>query len=392
MCNSNKTVKLYDIDAYATEFEATVLSCEEIQKDGETLYKIILDKTLFFPEEGGQTPDKGTIDGINVLDVRIQKDIISHFLPEPIREGVQISGKIDWNHRFSNMQQHSGEHIFSGIVSKEYHLNNVGFHLSDNIVSMDYDGVLTAEQIEEIEWKANQAIIENIEIDTQYPDETTLSKLEYRSKIEIDGPVRIVTIPGYDVCACCAPHVKRTGEIGILKVMSVQNYKGGVRLTILCGFRALQEYREKNKVISSLMNLFSTSQDTLLERAQQLKNTNQELKLQLGVLKQDAMLGKIEMIPKEQKNVILFEENLETVIARNVVNALVEQHDGICAVFAGNDVDGYQFILGSSSLDCKEIAGSLRNEFGAKCGGSQAMIQGSVTARNMQIMHFFNAD
>lgn len=392
MCNSNKTVKLYDIDAYATEFEATVLSCEEIQKDGETSYKIILDKTLFFPEEGGQTPDKGMIDGINVLDVRIQKDIISHFLPEPVREGTQISGKIDWNHRFSNMQQHSGEHIFSGIVSREYHLNNVGFHLSDNIVSMDYDGVLTAEQIEDIEWKANQAIIENIEIDTRYPDKTTLSKLEYRSKIEIDGPVRIVTIPGYDVCACCAPHVKRTGEIGMLKVMSVQNYKGGVRLTILCGFRALQEYREKNKIISSLTNLFSTSQDTLLERAQQLKNTNQEIKLQLGVLKQDEILGKIEMISEEQKNVILFEENLETAIMRNVVNVLVKQHNGICAVFVGNDADGYQFILGSSALDCKEIADRMRSDFGAKCGGSRSMIQGSVMARNIQIMRLFNAD
>ena len=201
-----------------------------------------------------------------------------------------------------------------------------------------------------------------------------------------------MTIPGYDVCACCAPHVKRTGEIGMLKVMSVQNYKGGVRLTILCGFRALQEYREKNKIISSLTNLFSTSQDTLLERAQQLKNTNQEIKLQLGVLKQDEILGKIEMISEEQKNVILFEENLETAIMRNVVNVLVKQHNGICAVFVGNDADGYQFILGSSALDCKEIADRMRSDFGAKCGGSRSMIQGSVMARNIQIMRLFNAD
>lgn len=438
--NTQKTIKLYDTTPYETTFTATVLSCEQclndnitsqsqkresaqnveqsIDKTIYTIYKVILDQTLFFPEEGGQSPDKGTINGMEVVDVQINNDIVEHFvvLPAqtietsagielqqmdiidqsasasataPIFPNATIIGTIDWEHRFSNMQQHSAEHIFSGTVHRDYHLNNVGFHLSDNIVTMDFDGILTTEQIEDIEWKVNQAIAENVEIDARYPDKEELKKLTYRSKIEIDGPVRIVTIPGYDVCACCAPHVKRTGEIGILKVMTVQNYKGGVRISILCGFRALKAFREKNKVVSQLTNYLSTNQENVFDRVSQLKDINQNLKLQIGILKQEAMLGKIETIPVEKENVILIEEDLDAAIVRNVVNALVEKHSGICGVFVGSDEEGYRFILGSKTKDCRETATQLREAFGAKGGGSQVMIQGSLAASKEKILSFF---
>lgn len=387
------TKKLYDIDAYAREFDATVLSCEAaiVKEDctEKTVYKVVLDETLFFPEEGGQSPDKGVLGGGNVLDVQIKKDVITHTLDAALEVGSIVHGEIDWTHRFSNMQQHSAEHIFSGTVYREYGYSNVGFHLSDNIVTMDFDGVLTAEQIDDIEWKVNQAIAANVEIDARYPSEEELKNLTYRSKIEIEGPVRIVTIPGYDVCACCAPHVRRTGEIGMLKVMTVQNYKGGVRISILCGFRALEAYREKNKIISQLTNFLSTNQETIFERVSQLKEQNQELKLQIGILKQEAMLGKIEKIPSEQENVILVEEEVDTAIVRNVVNALVEKHTGICGMFVGNDVEGYRFIIGSKNTDCREIAARLREAFQAKGGGSAAMIQGSLAVSKEAIITFF---
>lgn len=431
--NTPKTIKLYDTTPYETTFTAKVLSCEEWKQhsvedaqatDEQTLssatqsqyitYKLILDQTLFFPEEGGQTPDKGTINGYEVIDVQINNDIVEHYLAVPVQaaksqtdsatvaqlnnaEAAQtpfasntpVTGSIDWAHRFSNMQQHSAEHIFSGTVYREYGYSNVGFHLSDNIVTMDFDGVLTAEQIDDIEWKVNQAIAANVEIDARYPSEEELKNLTYRSKIEIEGPVRIVTIPGYDVCACCAPHVRRTGEIGMLKVMTVQNYKGGVRISILCGFRALEAYREKNKIISQLTNFLSTNQETIFERVSQLKEQNQELKLQIGILKQEAMLGKIEKIPSEQENVILVEEEVDTAIVRNVVNALVEKHTGICGMFVGNDVEGYRFIIGSKNTDCREIAARLREAFQAKGGGSAAMIQGSLAVSKEAIITFF---
>lgn len=415
MNNTRGTIKLYDNDAYATEFEAKVLSCKEIEKDGQVCYEVILDQTLFFPEEGGQTPDKGIINGAEVIDVQIKDDVVYHYVSAQLQltsvvnatgnskdtpqtnstldtpQLPTITAHINRSHRFSNMQQHSAEHIFSGIVHKEYGYNNVGFHLSDNIVTMDFDGVLTMEQIEDIEWKVNEAIAKNVAIDARYPESEELKALEYRSKIEIDGPVRIVTIEGYDACACCAPHVKRTGEIGMFKVMSAQSHRGGVRISFLCGFRALNAFREKAKILSEITNFLSTGQDTAFERISQLKEFNVQLKMQLSGLKQDVMLGKIKEIPVEQKDVILIEDELDTVIVRNVVNAMVERHEGNCAVFTGNDTEGYRFILGSRTNDCREVAASLRECFGAKCGGSKEMIQGSLSTEKEKILQFFEA-
>ena len=217
------TKKLYDLDAYGTEFEAKVLTCEEVKKKDTTGYAVTLDQTLFFPEEGGQSPDQGTINGISVLDVQIKKDVIIHTLAAPVEVGSTVKGKIDWKHRFYNMQQHSGEHIFSGLVHSRFGYENVGFHLSDQTVTMDFNGVLSEADVAEVEYAVNEAIIKNIPIEVTFPTKEELETLDYRSKIEIEGQVRIVKIPGYDVCACCAPHVKRTGEIGMLKVLNVQS-------------------------------------------------------------------------------------------------------------------------------------------------------------------------
>ena len=380
-----KTVRLYDQDAYATEFEAEVLACEEVEKKEKKVYQIWLDQTLFFPEEGGQSPDMGTIDGIKVLDVQIKDEVITHTLAAPLAVGTMVKGVVDWKHRFYNMQQHSGEHIFSGIVHNRFGYDNVGFHLSDSIVTMDFNGVITAEDIEEIETEVNQAIIENIPVEVSYPTKEELKVLEYRSKIEIEGQVRIVTIPGYDVCACCAPHVRRTGEIGMLKVMNVQSYKGGVRISILCGFRALEAFRQKADIITELMAQFSTNQEALVENVTKLKNTNQTMKNQLASAKQELMEYKVAAIPEDSENAILFESDLDTPVVRNVVNGLVEQFTGICAVFVGNDESGYQFIVGSKNKDCRAIAAALREKLSARGGGSDKMIQGSVAASQLQI-------
>ena len=367
------TIKLYDRDAYATTFEAKVLSC------------VILDQTLFFPEKGGQTPDKGVLGGKEVLDVQIKNDVITHFLAEPLEEGVRVHGELDWQHRFYNMQQHSGEHLFSGLAYQRFGYRNVGFHLSNQIVTMDFDGVFTEDQLQEMEWAVNEAIVANIEIKTGYPSKEELAQLEYRSKIEIDGPVRIVEIAGYDVCACCAPHVHRTGEIGMFKIQSVQNYKGGVRISFLCGFRALEEYRNKSQIISELTGILTTNQDLLAENVSKLKAQTQSLKSQLANAKQSIMENKIETISAEQKDVLLFETDLDTPVMRNVVNKLVEKHDGICGVFVGNDAEGYSYIIGSKTIDCREIAAKLKNELGARGGGSAQMVQGSLQAREAEI-------
>ncbi len=385
-----KTKKLYDIDAYAIEFEATVVSCEEIkwaENNGEkrVAYKVILDQTLFFPEEGGQTPDKGKLGNADVLDVQINADVILHIISAPLQEGETVAGQIDWQHRFFNMQQHSAEHIFSGLAYKKYGYKNVGFHLSNQIVTMDFDGVFTEAQLEEMEWAINEAIVANVEIKTGYPAKEELAQLEYRSKIEIDGDVRIVEVVGYDVCACCAPHVHRTGEIGMFKIQTAQNYKGGMRISFLCGFRALEEYRKKSKIISELSGILTTNQENLPEHVSKLKTQVQSLKTQLGNAKQTLMESKIAEIPEEQKDVILFERDLETPVIRCIVNQLVEKHEGVCGIFVGDDENGYNFIIGSKTKDCREVAKDLKEKFNARGGGSAQMVQGSIVATREQI-------
>jgi len=378
------TEKLYDLNAYQTEFEGMVISCE---KNDDNTYNVVLDKTLFFPEEGGQSPDRGKMNDIEVVDVQISKSgIITHKLSGALEEGTTVKGIIDWEHRFSNMQQHSGEHIFSGLVNSTYGYNNVGFHLSDQIVTMDFSGPLTMEQALEIEERANKVITSNVNIKTGYPSKEEIANLEYRSKIEIDGPIRIVEVEGVDICACCAPHVRRTGEIGILKIMNMQNYKGGVRISILCGKRALMAFREKNFVVQDLMTELCTAENELITQVKKIKSQSQTYKQELAGLKKAVVLKEIEAIPDSEKSVVLFLEGLDTNTMRPLVNTLTSKHEGVCGIFNGNDADGYNFILSSSSLDMRNTAALLRENLQAKCGGSKEMIQGSVNAAEMDIM------
>ena len=386
MNNYTETIRLYDQDSYATSFHAKVLSCIENKVDDSTSYAVILDQTLFFPEEGGQSPDKAILGNTDVLDVQIKDGIITHTLSAPLTVGQEIEGTIDWNHRFSNMQQHSGEHIFSGLVHNKFGFDNVGFHLSDQIVTMDFNGAISNEDIMNIEYEVNVAISKNVDITVSYPSSEELSNMEYRSKIEIDGPVRIVTITGYDACACCAPHVGKTGEIGGLKVMSVQNYKGGVRISILCGFRMLQAFREKADIINSLTNYLTTSQENLLDIVTKLKSTNQSLSSELASAKQTLFEQKLSNIPDQQIDVILFENCIDSKIARNVVNNLMKKHSGLCGIFIGDDISGYNYIIGSNTIDCKELSNSLRKKLDVKGGGNNKMIQGSVSSSKNTIL------
>ncbi|WP_167958090.1 alanyl-tRNA editing protein [Anaerosporobacter faecicola] len=375
-----ETVRLFDEDAYVTEFDGMVIACEPIEKEGKQVYQVVLDQTMFFPEEGGQTPDQGTIQNIPVLDVQIKKGIIYHTLGEPLECNTKVHGVINWNYRFSNMQQHSGEHIFSGIVHEKYGFDNVGFHLSDQVVTMDFNGVLSPEDADSVEQAVNEVIALNLPVEVTYPTKKELEFMEYRSKIEIEGQVRIVTIPGVDVCACCAPHVKHTGEIGMLKILSMQSYKGGVRISILCGFRALQDYRQKTNLITELSTILSANQDNIVESVVRFKNLSQSLRSELIQLKKEFLEAKITNIPVEQENVILFEKDIEAPVMRSVINELVKKHTGICGIFTAKDCEGYQFIIGSAHQDTRVVMTRLKEKFSARGGGSEVMVQGSVMA------------
>ena len=237
------TEKLFYQDSHRSTFTAIV---QEVRPSGNG-YEIILDRTAFFPEGGGQSSDTGSLGGVSVSDVQEIDGKIIHYTDGPLVEGTEVEGCIDWTERFSKMQQHTGEHIVSGLIHKIYGYHNVGFHLGTDSVTLDFNGVVPKEKLHEIEQLANEAVAKNLPVQVLYPTDEELSKISYRSKIEIEGQVRIVVIDGYDVCACCAPHVKQTGEIGLIKLVGMQNYKGGVRISMLCGFRALEDYYQKEK-------------------------------------------------------------------------------------------------------------------------------------------------
>ena len=210
-----ETEKLFYKDSFTKEFQAKVTACEP----WKTGYRIVLSQTGFFPEGGGQTADTGRLNAVPVLDVQEEQGILYHFTQQPLEVGTEVKGTLNWEERFWKMQHHSGEHIVSGLIHKHFGYHNVGFHLGSQVVTLDFDGIITKEELRMIEKEANQAVAQNIEIQVSYPSKEELSRLEYRSKIEIEGQVRIVTIPGYDVCACCAPHMRYTGQIGMIKLV-----------------------------------------------------------------------------------------------------------------------------------------------------------------------------
>lgn len=381
--------KIFYEDIYKTEFEAKVVSCDFDTK--LHLYKILLDATAFFPEEGGQSADKGTLQQQEVLDVQIQDASIYHYVKEPIPINTTVIGKVNWEQRFDFMQQHSGEHILSGLVHSQYGYQNVGFHLSTHEVTMDFDGSLDWNQIRALELAANRIIHENLPIEISYPTEEELQNLVYRSKIDIDGQVRLVTIPGVDVCACCAPHVPSTGMIGSIKVTGLQSYKGGVRLNILCGIRALSDYSTKQDIVTTLAQDMSTRQEKIVDGYQRLKDECLTLKAKVNALQQRYLAMSLATLPAptDSNHAILFTDITDNLAIRNTVNQLMERYNGYSILFSGTD-DSYRFVAGSKVCDCNELAARLRQDFGAKCGGNQCMIQGSVTATKETLTSIFS--
>lgn len=377
--------KLFYENINITDFTATVVSCEpaEIGKQ----YRTLLDATAFFPEEGGQSADKGTLNNQPVLDVQIEDDLIYHYTTEPFPVGSTVTGHVDWEQRFDFMQQHSGEHIVSGLVHGRFGYNNVGFHLSNNEVTLDFDGELTPSQVREIELRANEIIYQNLPVEITYPSKEELVDLSYRSKIEIEGQVRIVTIPGVDVCACCAPHVDRTGAIGMIKIVGCQSHRGGVRLNILCGKRALADYTKKQDSVTAVSVALSAKQELISDAVLKLKEDILRQQERINDLQAKYLQLSISTLPApcETENVVLFVDKMDTIAIRNTVNELVERYNGYCAVFSGDEENGYSFIVGSKQNDCKELAQTFRTELGAKCGGNTPMIQGSVTASKERI-------
>ncbi len=370
------TEKLFYEDSHMKNFSAVVLSCEPV---GDA-YEAVLTRTAFFPEGGGQYADTGVIDGVAVLDAHERNGLIYHKVTAPLTIGKTVEGEIDWEERFSKMQQHSGEHIVSGIMFSKYGFHNVGFHMGKDAVTMDFDGVITKSQLKEVEQLANEAVVQNLEIRAFFPSKEELAKMEYRSKIEIEGPVRIVTIPGHDWCACCAPHVKTTGEIGMIKFVGMQHYKGGIRVSMLCGFRALADYEEKSEYCRELSVKLSAPETEIVGEVTRLQEVISEQKGCIADLQQQLLTYRVKEIAGGQDMVILFESELGGNAPRELVNLLLEKETGIAAVFAGDEANGYRYVIGSRTQDVRVFAKTINERFQGRGGGKPEMVQGSIGA------------
>ena len=381
-----KTEKLYDADAYATVFDAEILKAEPA-KEGVCL---VLDKTLFFPEEGGQNCDRGTliVEGkeFEVTYVSLEKkdgaEIICHYVKaeEEFLPGTKVQGKLGWMDRYDKMQNHTGEHILSGIIHSEFGFDNVGFHLNDEIFTMDFNGVITKEQLEFLEQKANQVVMENVPVVGEYVADEALKDLDYRSKIEIEGAVRIVTIEGYDKCACCAPHVKFSGEVGVIKIIKAENWKGGMRLTVLCGNRAYKDYAKKHDILQNLSRSFSTSEDKVSDVVEGLKTSLAELEFKLANLECQMATEKLLQNPVQ-----FFESLSPKALTKAMDDAMKQEPSKLFMAFVGNDETGYRYMAGSLEQNVEEIGKMLREKLGAKGGGRGTMVQGMVNAKKAAI-------
>ena len=380
------TRKLYDEDSHLACFDAQVVSCEA----HEDIWHIVLDQTAFFPEGGGQAADTGMLDDVRVLDAQERGGVIVHITEGALPVGATVHGALDFDQRFRRMQEHSGEHIISGLVHTLYGYRNVGFHLGEETVTMDYDGELSREQLTELERFANEAVWKNVPITAEYPPEDVLRTLEYRSKLELTENVRIVTIAGYDVCACCAPHVSRTGEIGAIKIIDSMRHRGGVRLTILCGTDALRQYQMLFDESAQLSQLLNVPKDQLVPAVERLFQERDALESALAAREEKLNAMRIQALPASGRNIVVIDAFDDPEAMRALVNIGMERAEGVCAAFSGTDAEGYRYIIGSKTVDLRAHTKQINAALQGRGGGRPTMIQGSCATERAAIETFFD--
>lgn len=378
--------KLYYSIPYVREFEAEVVSCTR-EQDG---FEVILNRTGFYPEGGGQPSDTGTLGEANVFDVHEKNGTVVHYTDRMLEKGSIVKGTIKWAARYMNMQQHSGEHIVSGLIHAQYGYDNVGFHMGKEEMTIDLNGALTWEQLMEIERKANRIIYENLFIHAYYPSEEERNEIDYRSKKELTGEVRIVEIPDADVCACCGTHVQRTGEIGLIKFLTMINYKGGVRISMLCGEKALQDYEKKTEQTLRLSSLLSAKPEKIEEAVTRLKQENGDKDVKIGRLIRQLMEMKAERYEKGKKMLLVFEEDFQPVQVRQFCDLLIKEEKAqIVAVCSGTEDAGYSYCIGSRTFDARNLGKNMNEVLNGRGGGKKQMVQGTFRAGRCQIEEAF---
>ena len=372
--------ELFYREPYLKEFDSVVLTCEE-SKQG---YVITLEDTLFYPEGGGQPCDFGTLNAIDVIDVQRKNDIVYHTVKEEIPVGTKVRGIIDWKRRFDHMQNHTGEHIVSGIIHKHYGYENVGFHMGD-VIQIDMSGPLTWEQLMLIEQEANEVIYSNVPVEITYPTKEELEKIPYRSKKELIGKVRIVTIGDADICACCGTHVAYTGEIGLVKILSVIKHKDGVRIEMLSGNRALEFLRKEHEEAQHISQALSAKVLEIDQAVDKLLESNDQLYLQKKNMADILLEQKINIYEEGASFVLDFEEGMERTSLVNFADKMLKEKNIGTVAICNQERQGYSYIILSQSLNLRDYVKELNTSLNGKGGGKPEIIQGSFQANKEEI-------
>lgn len=378
--------KIYYTSPYEREFEAKILDCRQ---EGEK-YAVLLDRTAFYPEGGGQPSDTGYLGETRVTYVKEAGEMVVHYTDRPLVPGMTVKGVIDWDKRFSNMQQHSGEHIVSGLIARRYGYDNVGFHMGKEGMTIDINGVLTWEQLMEIEREANRIVWRNVPVSVLLPTEEERKNMAYRSKKALEGQIRIIVIPDADSCACCGTHVAFTGEIGVIKFLSVMHYKGGVRISLLCGRDALYDYERKTDQLLDISSQLSASTFATADAVRRLKGENGEKDARIGELWRRIFELRAEQLPAGNGKIAVFEPDLAPVQVRQLCECLLERGRGkIILVCSGDDSGGYSYCMGSRSTDVRDAGKVLNTALQGRGGGSSQMVQGTFRAAQRDIEETF---
>lgn len=380
-----KTERLYYSDSYIKEFNALVISCEKIEKG----FKIVLDKTAFFPEGGGQKADTGFIGDAKVTDVQEAEDVIYHFVDKELNASTEYSCKLDWEQRFLRMQSHSGEHIVSGVVHALYGYDNVGFHMEEDYVTVDFSGELTREQLDEVEEKTNRYIYDNIEIECFFPNEYEIENLDYRSKLDLKEGVRLVRIGEADLCACCAPHVKRTGEIGVVKILDFMRHRGGVRIVMKSGLKALFDYREKYTSVYDVSVMLSSKQHEIASYVDKKIRENENLQRSFTNFKMQIAENDKENLSYIGDTALFITSFYDSDMMRELANYGMTQKE-LCVILSGSEESGFSYVAGSLNFDLMKFAKHFNFALNGRGGGRGTMIQGKVTATKQDVLNYFN--
>ena len=369
---------LFYKDNYLKEFDSKV--AELIEDKGK--YKVVLENTAFYPEGGGQPSDIGFLNDVKVSFVEEKSGIIYHHVDKRIEVGETVHGTIDFKNRFSNMQSHSAEHIVSGIICKKYDASNVGFHIGKDFVTMDFNKPIKHEDIIEIERMANEAVYKNIDIVIKIYSNQEAKNLEYRSKIELNEDVRIVEIPGYDRCACCGVHVNKTGEIGIIKLLKIENYKSGVRIYMLAGYNAVQDYTEKHSQLDKISTMLSMPIEKVYDGVTSLKDDYESLLIENSKLKMKLFEKDIESINNEDYVIAVNDEYNPQDMKKYCEYILKNKNTQIAGVITNN-----KFILMSEHEDLKEVMSHLKEKMDIKGGGNSQLVQGQFTGASSDFIN-----